>query len=459
MPIRGDHHTTTLLLKKIEAVLSPLDITYVDSVNKCLKALADEAQLSVVNTYYNRAIRHCQAEAYQAGIDDFNIAIFLNPQFIDAYYHRANAYVAIEKYQEAISDYNQVLELQPNHSQAYNNRGKIYQEVGEEQKAKNDYEKAQNLKDDSEEKSQYIIQEVLNERTEQRERDSVKKAALTDQCSQVQKNSITQKLFFGIVSLDSQGNEINQEQKTVNQKIENLSNEIKLEMVYIPAGNFIMGASSYEAEKEPYELPQHQVSLESFYMSKYPITQAQWELIMGTKPAEFPGENRPVENVSWYDAVEFCQHLYQKTGTVYRLPSEAQWEYACRGGTTSPYHFGETITITVANYNGQYNYKYGPQGIHHQQTTNVGSFVPNAFGLFDMHGNVWEWCADPWHDNYYGAVSDGSVWELDGDNSRRVVRGGTWCLPPKYCRSAFRASYVPDGKRSDCGFRVVFSTV
>ncbi|MGB3512029.1 MAG: SUMF1/EgtB/PvdO family nonheme iron enzyme [Microcoleaceae cyanobacterium] len=587
LPIKGDRHITNTLLEQMESVLSPLDITYVDSVNQCLKALGDETQLSIVDTYYNRGIRHCKAEAYQAGIDDFNTAIFLNPEFIDAYYHRANAYAELEKYQEAISDYNKVLELQPNYAGAYHNRGKIYQELGEEQKANNDYEQAQNiqadseqksqqanndyeqaqnlkpdseektqaannnyeqpqnlkpdseektqavnnnyeqannfspdseektqavnnnyeqtknlqpdseektktqavnnnyeqannlqpdseektqavnnnyeqtknLQPDSEEKTQDIIQEALNEITEQRQRDSVKKAALTDQCSQVQKSSITQNFLFGIVSLDSLGNEIIQEQKKVNIEIEDLGNEIKLEMVYIPAGNFIMGAASYEAEKEPYELPQHQVSLDSFYMSKYPITQAQWEVIMGTKPAEFPGENRPVENVSWYDAAEFCDRLGEKTGTAYRLPSEAEWEYACRGGTTSPYHFGETITTTVANYNGQYNYKHGPQGIHRQQTTNVGSFAPNGFGLCDMHGNVWEWCADPWHDNYYGAPSDGSVWELDGDNSRRVVRGGTWYLPPKYCRSAFRASYVPDGKRWDCGFRVVFSAL
>ena len=460
LPMRGDRDTTNILLEKIESVLSPLDITYVDSVNQCLEALADPTQLSVVNTYYNRGIRHCQAAAYQAGIDDFSTTIFLNPEFIDAYYHRAIAYTGLEKYQEAISDYNKLLELAPNHVAAYQNRGQIYHQLEAKQQSTNDYNQAQDLSLDSAEKKENVVQEVLDEITQQKQRNSVKKAALSEECSRMQNSSaITQNFFFGIVSLDSQGNEINQEQKTVNQQIEDLGNQIKLEMVHIPGGNFIMGAPTNEPETEPYEQPPHQVSVEPFYLSKYPITQAQWQIIMGTNPAEFPGVNRPVENVSWYETVEFCDRLSEKIGTAYRLPSEAEWEYACRSSTKSPYHFGQTITTTVANYNGQYNYKYGPQGIHRQQTTDVGSFSPNGFGLFDMHGNVWEWCADPWHDNYHGAPSDGSVWELDGDNSRRVVRGGSWYLPPKYSRSACRASYVPDGKRWDCGFRVVFRSL
>jgi formylglycine-generating enzyme required for sulfatase activity len=181
-------------------------------------------------------------------------------------------------------------------------------------------------------------------------------------------------------------------------------------------------------------------------------------------PSNFKGDNRPVEQVSWEDAVEFCLRLSQYTGRTYSLPSEAQWEYACRAGTTTPFHFGETITTDLANYDGNYAYGQGPKGVYKQETTAVGSFgVANNFGLYDMHSNVWEWCLDDWHDNYKGAPTDGSPWfnsddKLSDKSGRAVMRGGSWFDTPQNCRSASRNFYdrdVRDNVDSNIGFRVV----
>jgi formylglycine-generating enzyme required for sulfatase activity len=216
-------------------------------------------------------------------------------------------------------------------------------------------------------------------------------------------------------------------------------------------------------------------------MGRYPVTQAQWKAVaalpkinreLERDPSEFKGDNRPVENVSWYDAVEFCDRLSSHTKRQYRLPSEAEWEYACRAGTTTPFHFGETITTDLANYRGTDNEEYkwsgsygrGPKGIYREETTEVGSFkVANAFGLYDMHGNVWEWCLDDWHNNYEGAPTDGSPWFDENDNisqkqGRAVLRGGSWDDDPRLCRSASRYYYFRAGRGNlvnPLGFRVV----
>jgi len=147
--------------------------------------------------------------------------------------------------------------------------------------------------------------------------------------------------------------------------------------------------------------------------------------------------------------------LSKATGRDYRLPSEAQWEYACRAGTTTPFYFGETITPDLANYDGNSIYAQEPKGVYRQETTPVGKFPPNAFGLYDMHGNVWEWCADTWHDNYKDAPTDGSVWIENGDDNRSPLRGGSWYYDPDRCRSAYRGSYFRRGYSYSLGFRVV----
>lgn len=249
---------------------------------------------------------------------------------------------------------------------------------------------------------------------------------------------------------------------------EKLSNEIGLYMVLIKHGSFIMGAPETEEDSNKNERPQHQVTVPTFFMGKYPVTQAQWKAVaalpqinkeLDSDPSNFKGANRPVEKVSWYDAVEFCQRLTYHTKRQYRLPSEAEWEYACRAGTTTPFHFGETITSELANY----TYGAGVKGTYREETTEVGSFkVANAFGLYDMHGNLWEWCLDNWHPNYKGAPIDGSPWlNKDKNNYRKkenaLLRGGSWINVPGLCRSASRI-YLDrakrDFRRNSYGFRV-----
>ncbi|NEO53652.1 MAG: formylglycine-generating enzyme family protein [Okeania sp. SIO3B5] len=246
---------------------------------------------------------------------------------------------------------------------------------------------------------------------------------------------------FEVLTVNDSGKVTNRTQGSARQKIEDLGNGIKLEMVYIPGGSFIMGSPENEVERHSSESPQHKVTLQPFYMSKYPITQKQYQAIMGNNPSYFKGENRPVEKVSWNDATEFCQKLSQKSRKIYRLPSESQWEYACRAGTTTPFYFGETITSELVNYNGNYPYGNAPKGKYRGETTDVGIFPPNAFGLYDMQGNVYEWCQDVWHKNYNGAPTDGSAWETGG-SSERVVRDGSWYSFSWDCRCASRYHYV-----------------
>jgi formylglycine-generating enzyme required for sulfatase activity len=237
-------------------------------------------------------------------------------------------------------------------------------------------------------------------------------------------------------------------------------------MVAISGGTFLMGSPENEPDRSNRESPQHEVTVAPFFMGAYPITQRQWRVVadfpqvereLDPAPSRFKRLNRPVERVSWYDAVEFCARLSDFTGHQYRLPSEAEWEYACRGGTTTPFHFGETISSELANYNANSAYNGGPIGEYQEKTTSIDYFgIANSFGLTDMHGNVREWCQDHWHKDYMNAPTDGDVWLTIDDDSERVLRGGGWSFEPDKCRSASRGSHK-GVLRSNIGLRVVFS--
>ncbi len=317
-------------------------------------------------------------------------------------------------------------------------------------------------------------------------------------------------LDFEVVSVNPQGEVVQRDRLTSSYHLEPA---IALTMAAIPAGTFLMGSPSTEEGFHPSQSPQHSVNLQEFWMSQFPITQAQWRSVaklpavkqsLSAEPANFSENNRPVEQVSWFDAIEFCarlSHFFQKT---YHLPSEAQWEYACRairsplihascstwgnpktalaplskGGTEGggieesgvrsyPFHFGETLTTELANYSGV-NWEYqgkicskgsygaGPLGEDRRETTPVGAFgVANAFGLYDMHGLVREWCADVWHPTYAGAPTDGTAWMSGGDSNKRVLRGGSWNSSPQKCRSAYRGKFDPSASLYDIGFRIV----
>lgn len=269
---------------------------------------------------------------------------------------------------------------------------------------------------------------------------------------------------FNVIQVDAVGQQINQIHTQIQFITEQLDNEIALDMVIVPGGKFLMGALSDEHGRFDDELPQRSVAVNPFLLSKYPITQSQWYAIallpkinrdLSPNPSKFKKINQPVEQVSWYDALEFCARLSIKTGYAYRLPNEAEWEYSCRAGTETPFFFGSTITPRLANYDGRNSYAYEEQGIFRQQTTPVGSYnAPNLFGLHDMHGNVWEWCADPWHNNYQGAPLTADIWTMNGDPSYRVIRGGSWNAEAKFCRSASRGKGRLEKKGDGIGFRV-----
>jgi formylglycine-generating enzyme required for sulfatase activity len=237
--------------------------------------------------------------------------------------------------------------------------------------------------------------------------------------------------------------------------VEDLGNGVKLEMVYVPGGQFLMGSPKEEKSSTEDERPQHSVNVPALLMSKYPVTQAQYKTIVGSNPAHFQGSQRPVESVSWDDAQAFCQKLAKQTNKAYRLPSEAEWEYACRAGTKTPFYFGETISPDVVNYDGNYPYGQAPKGVYRESTIDVGIFPANSFGLYDLHGNVWEWCQDTWHENYQGAPTDGSPWL--NKNNYRVLRGGSWRYLALYCRSAVRNGIAPGYRYYYIGFRLALS--
>ncbi|MEO1761274.1 MAG: formylglycine-generating enzyme family protein [Cyanobacteria bacterium J06629_18] len=297
---------------------------------------------------------------------------------------------------------------------------------------------------------------------------------------------------FETVTVDGRGNIINRHNCEARYFIEDLGNGVTLEMIHIPGGTFTMGSPAgkpkrkllgftmsledREKGRSRCENPQHTVTIQPFFMGRYAVTQAQYQTVMGENPSVFKGENRPVEQVSWNNAVEFCKRLSQRAGCTYRLPSEAEWEYACRAGTTTPFHFGETITTDLVNYNGHYTYASAPKCKYRQQTIDVENFFPNSFGLYQMHGNVWEWCLDTWHESYEVAPPDAAAWignnkinlslNLDWEKfyrciysnpnvNLRVLRGGSWSFYPEFCRSAFPIGINPDDASDSIGLRVV----
>lgn len=256
----------------------------------------------------------------------------------------------------------------------------------------------------------------------------------TDLRSQATSGSIQSQLSifsFDVITVNDRGEEIDRHPGQANYFREELELGVFLDMVSIPGGTFWMGESNSRKH----------VKIEPFFMGKFAVTQAQWRTIaklpkvnqdLNLDPSHFKGENRPVECVSWDDAIEFCERLNRKTGKQYRLPSEAEWEYACRTGTATLFHFGETITSDLVNYKE-------PKGRYQEQTIEVGSLPPNAFGLYEMHGNVWEWCSNQ-------------------KNDSRYRRGGSWIVAAKSCRSASRDIVRAEVRNYSSGFRIACST-
>ena len=261
-----------------------------------------------------------------------------------------------------------------------------------------------------------------------------------------------QTIAFETVTVNEHGEIIRRETLTAPVFVETLPGGVAQELIAGPEGRFLMGSRA--GSGYPDERPQHSVQVPAFFLGRFPVTQAQWNAIMPQSlPWRTPGATHPADRVSWHAAMAFCARVSQATGRGYHLPSEAEWEYACRGGTTTPFAFGHTLTTDLANYVGEHTYGAGPKGVYRHGSTEAGAFPPNAFGINDMHGNVWEWCADAWHDDYTGVPSDGSAW-TDSGSRDHVLRGGCWHDPPDLCRSAARLRQSPDSGEDYFGFRV-----
>jgi formylglycine-generating enzyme required for sulfatase activity len=255
-----------------------------------------------------------------------------------------------------------------------------------------------------------------------------------------------------------------------------VANFLDMKFVLIPAGTFVMGSPPDEAGRGADEGPQHEVTIaRPFYLAIYPVTQAQYQRILRTNPSHFCRSGRgkeavkdldpqtlPVERVTWGNAVVFCRKLSewpeeQRQGRKYRLPTEAEWEYACRGDSLQPFHLGLSLSSTLANFDGNYPYSGAPRGPFLKRTSPVGSYPPNALGLYDLHGNVWEWCLDWYGEQYYQeSPAEDPSGPATGD--RRVVRGGCWSSPGGNCRTAYRGKLEPGDHLYRVGFRVVLET-
>jgi formylglycine-generating enzyme required for sulfatase activity len=274
-----------------------------------------------------------------------------------------------------------------------------------------------------------------------------------------------QSFEFETVTLDAGGRVMSRRPARAMAYAEGLGGGVRLEMVLVPEGTYRMGSPPGEKGRLETEGPQHPVTVREFYIGKLEVTQAQWRAVSGLpkldrelnpSPSFFKGDDLPVEQVNWDEAVEFCERLSKNTNRRYRLPSEAEWEYSARAVSPAQFAFGETVTPELVNYNGDYPYAGTPQGLNRRRTVAAGSLgAANAFGLYDTHGNVEEWCADNWHDTYDGAPADGSAWTSGGDPEYQVLRGGSWYSSAGYCRPSLRNWLGHQYRFSGVGFRVV----
>jgi eukaryotic-like serine/threonine-protein kinase len=261
------------------------------------------------------------------------------------------------------------------------------------------------------------------------------------------------------IKVNDRGDVIDRPQSRSHIFQEELGNGVFLTMAQIPAGEFMMGSPISEEGSEVAEQPQHLVRIPGFYLGQTLVTQAQWAEIFSDRTVGSHGNKQlPVSDISWLDAIEFCELLSTKTGKTYRLPSEAEWEYACRANTTNPFAYGDAILPSIVNYDATIPYGRAPKGLCQGESTAVASFPPNLFGLYDMHGNLWEWCLDEWFDNYQDAPADGSARgdiETRDEQKLRAVRGGSWFSYGQRCRAASRASLSVSFRHAHYGFRVV----
>ena len=478
------------LIAAVFAGITIEDAPFAERLNHCFEAIGAAERLNVADACYQRGLRRSGAAAgarnldfangvpnldlanqdreisilpqnvsnqdltllndvmlLTAAIRDFDQAIQLRPEWAAAYFTLGQAHFGLAEYDAALLAYQTALRLKPEFDDAR-------REIGVTQGVLNHLKQEQMKRDEEERKRQEAERLRREEEERQRQAEAARRREIEAQ--------IGTEFSFDVVIIKKNGNIGQSKPCSARQKIVELANGVNLEMVYIPGGTFNMGSTNGVGESN--EHPQHAVALSPFYMSKTPITQAQWQAVMGNNPSYWKEANRPVEQVSWNDCQTFAKKLNathpfplpggenhenspleRGKGWVFRLPTEAEWEYACRAGSQSAYCFGDNDAGLE-----QYGWHSGNAG---GQTHPVGEKSPNAFGLLDMHGNVWEWCQDWYADNYPNGTQENPQGPSSGQY--RVLRGGSWFYPQDNCRSAYRCRGAAEAQLNCIGCRVV----
>jgi formylglycine-generating enzyme required for sulfatase activity len=412
------------------------DLHYIQKLNECLRRLGHQTEFNVAKACYDRGLEKFQQEDFATALAEFQAAIEADSQFPEAHFQLGCTYMREQQAEQAIQALNTAIILDGTLGKAYYQRGLLYEHQGQRKLAAADYQTASQMGITAAGQAAEHLQQFLE--NQQSEADLQKQG---------------EEFSIATVRLDRQGH--SQAIPIIGRCLKvPLAENLNLDLIYLPAGQFTMGSTAQRHER-----PMRRVDIAAFHCGRYPIRQDQWQWVaalpqversLDPNPSQFIGKDLPVDNVSWLDAIEFCQRLSRHTGQTYRLPSEAEWEYACRANTDTPFSYGENLTAELANFTGR------------EKTTPVGSFPPNGFGLHDLHGNIWEWCADLWHENYQGAPTNQQPWLTNPASEHRVLRGGSWFNNQWNCRSSNRNWVNPEVRSWLYGLRVVtssFSTV
>jgi formylglycine-generating enzyme required for sulfatase activity len=423
-------------------LLTIVDLSYVQKLNECLRRLGHNTQFNVAQSCYERGLVAFARRDFAAACSEFHTALQVDPNMAEAHFSLACTQLRDRQIDAAITSLSAAIQActhaddvhRTTMGKAHYQRGLIYEQQGKLKLAASDYQMA----------GQQGIAAAL-QASEHLQQHVQEQQFAAGQQQQGDEFSIT------TVRIDELG-ELQQGTTLSRCLTIALSDALDLELVYLSGGKFTMGSVAQRNERPP-----HTVTIAPLHFGLSPIRQDQWAWVAGLpiverpleeNPSQFPGVDHPVDNISWLDAVEFCQRLSQHTGQIYRLPSEAEWEYACRAGTETPFAYGNSLTSELANFAGD-------AGDRPNRTTAVGIFPPNNFGIYDMHGNIWEWCTDLWHENYSGAPNDQQPWLTNPASEHRVLRGGSWFNNQWNCRSSNRNWVNPEVRSWLYGLRVV----
>lgn len=405
---------------KIEEALELRERPYVDKVNQCLGDLSISRKIRLGDAYYKEGVKSYEAKRYESAIAYFQDAIAQG--YVQAQIKLSRAEAALKVFED------QKLQRQTE-ARNLESQGDRCQNSGNDSEAIRFYEQAVNFGSTTAEAKLALLRNKKLTNSEEISEDvSDGGQEVTEELRGISADETL--VNFQIATIETEL--VEPETREEEGKNLDLGNGVILKLVEIPSGSFKMQGD-------------HQIKLKSFLIGQYPVTQKQYQEIMGNNPSNFKGDNKPVERVSWDEAVAFCEKLSEKTGQLVMLPSESQWEYAACAGTSKKLFCEDTEE--------QLNEYVWYVKISIAQTHPVGEKKPNPWGLYDMIGNVWEWCQDDWEPNYHTLPKDGSPFKKNGN--RRARRGASWLNYPGYCNCHFRLWYNPDYKHNSIGFRVI----